>query len=80
MDMEFGLFCCANNRLIVFENLVVSRIFGLKRKKMTGDWRKLHNKGHHILYSAPNIILGTKSMRMSWLEYKGGHKCIQKFI
>jgi hypothetical protein len=80
MDMEFGLFCYANNRLMVFENLVVNRMFGLKRKEMTGDWRKLHKEEHHILYSSPNIVLGTKSMRMSWLECKGGQKCMQKFI
>jgi hypothetical protein len=28
----------------VFENRVLRRIFGLKRDKVTGDWRKLHNE------------------------------------
>jgi hypothetical protein len=35
----------------VFENRVLRRIFGLKRDEMTGEWRKLHNKEIHDLYS-----------------------------
>jgi hypothetical protein len=31
------------HRLRVFENRVLRRIFGPKRDKVTGDWRKLHN-------------------------------------
>ena len=31
-------------RLRVFENRVLRRIFGPKRDKVTGEWRKLHNK------------------------------------
>ena len=30
-------------RLKVFENRVLRRIFGPKRDKVTGEWRKLHN-------------------------------------
>jgi len=30
-------------RLRVFENRVLRRIFGPKRDKVTGDWRKLNN-------------------------------------
>jgi hypothetical protein len=29
--------------LRVFENRVLRIIFGLKRDKITGEWRKLHN-------------------------------------
>jgi hypothetical protein len=35
-------------RLRVFENKVLRRIFGLKRDKKTGEWRKLHNSGGQI--------------------------------
>jgi hypothetical protein len=28
----------------VFENRVLRRIFGLKRDRVTGGWRKQHNK------------------------------------
>jgi len=31
-------------RLRVFENRVLRRIFGLKREKVTLEWRKLHNE------------------------------------
>jgi len=30
-------------RLKVFDNRVLRRIFGPKRDKITGKWRKLHN-------------------------------------
>jgi hypothetical protein len=43
-------------RLRVFENKVLWRIFGPKRDEVTGEWRRLHNKGLHVLYSSPNII------------------------
>jgi hypothetical protein len=35
----------------MFENRVLRRIFGLRRDKVTGDWRKLHNEELHNLYS-----------------------------
>ena len=31
-------------RLRVFANRVLRRVFGSKRDKVTGDWRKLHNE------------------------------------
>jgi hypothetical protein len=31
-----------------------------------GEWRKLHNKELHDLYSAPSIIRIIKLRRMSW--------------
>jgi hypothetical protein len=48
----------------VFENSVVRRIFGKKRDKITGGWRKLHNEGLHNLYSSPIIMKIIKSKRM----------------
>jgi hypothetical protein len=41
------------HRLGVFENRVLRRIFGLKRKEIKGNWRKLHNEVLHNLYSSP---------------------------
>jgi hypothetical protein len=52
--------------LRVFENRVLRRIFGPKRDKVTGDWRKLNNEELHNLYSSPNIIRMIKSKRMRW--------------
>jgi hypothetical protein len=42
------------NRLRVFDNRVLRRIFGLKRDEVTGGWRKLHNEELHKLYSSPS--------------------------
>jgi hypothetical protein len=50
----------------VFENRVLRRKFGLKRDEVTGEWRKLHNKELHDLYSSPSIIRIIKSKRMRW--------------
>jgi hypothetical protein len=44
------------DRLRVFENRVLRRIFGPKRDEVTGGWRKLHNGEFHNLYSSPSII------------------------
>jgi hypothetical protein len=44
------------NRLSVFENRVLRRIFRPKRDEVTGEWRKLHSEQIHILYPSPNII------------------------
>jgi hypothetical protein len=41
-------------------------IFGPKRGKVTGEWRKLHNEELHALYSSPNIIRQIKSRKMRW--------------
>jgi hypothetical protein len=43
-------------RLRVFENRVLRRIFGPKRDKLRGEWRKLHNEYVNDLYSSPNIV------------------------
>jgi hypothetical protein len=52
------------HRLKVFENMVLSRIFGPKRDKVMGEWKKLHNEELHDLYSSPSIIRIIKSRRM----------------
>jgi hypothetical protein len=45
---------------------VLRRIFGPKRDKVTGEWRRLHNGGLHNLYSSPDIVRQIKSSRMRW--------------
>jgi hypothetical protein len=54
------------HRLRVFQNRVLRGIFGPKRDKVTGGWRKLHNEELHNLYSLPSIITTIKSRRMKW--------------
>jgi hypothetical protein len=52
------------HRLRVFENRVLRRIFGPKRDKVTGEWRKLHSEELRDLYSSSSIIRIIKSRRM----------------
>jgi hypothetical protein len=54
------------NRLRVFEERVLRRIFVLRRDEVAGEWRKLHNKEFQILYSSKNIIRQIESGRMRW--------------
>jgi hypothetical protein len=51
----------------VFENRVLRGIFGPKRVKITGVWRKLHNEELHDLYPSSNIVRVMKSRRMRWV-------------
>ena len=53
-------------RLKTFENRVLKRIFGPKRKEVTGKWRELHNEERNDIYSSPNIIWVTKLRRARW--------------
>jgi len=40
-------------RLMVFENRVLRKIWGPKKDKVTGEWRKLHNEELNDMYSHP---------------------------
>jgi hypothetical protein len=53
----------------VFENRVLSRIFGPKRDEVTGGWRKLRNEKLHNMYSSSSIIRIIKSRRMRYAGY-----------
>jgi hypothetical protein len=49
------------NKLRVFENRVLRKIFGPERDEVTEEWRRLHNEGLNGLYSSPNVIWVIKS-------------------
>ena len=51
-------------RLRVFENRVLRRIFGPRKDKITGEWRKLHNEEQNDLYVSPSIVRVIKSRIM----------------
>jgi len=53
-------------KLRVFENMVLRRIFGPRRDKVTGEWRRLHNEELNDLYCSPNIVRVIRSRRMRW--------------
>jgi hypothetical protein len=53
------------HKLRMFENRMLRRIFGLKRKEVTGCWRKVHNEECHNMCPFPNII-GVIKSRMGW--------------
>jgi hypothetical protein len=64
------------HRLREFVNRVLRRIFGPKRDEVTGEWRKLHKKELHDLYSSPSIIRVIKSRRMRWgaMQHEWGRR------
>ena len=37
-----------------FENKLLRKMYGAKRDKITGEWRKLHNAELYAFYSSPN--------------------------
>jgi hypothetical protein len=49
-----------------YENNVLRRIFGTKKEKAKGSFRKMHNEKFHNLYSLPGRIRMRKSRRMEW--------------
>jgi hypothetical protein len=54
------------DRLRMFANRVLRKIFGSKRDDVTGEWRRLHNEELCDLYCWRNIIQITKSRRIRW--------------
>jgi hypothetical protein len=57
------------NRLRVFENRVLRRIFGPKRDEVTRGWKKLLNEELHNLHSLPDIVMVIKSRWMRWARH-----------
>ena len=65
----------------MFENRVLRRIFGPKRKGVTGQWRKLHNEELNDLYCSSNIVRLIKKNEMGGAcgTYGGRESCAQGF-
>jgi hypothetical protein len=55
-----------NCRFRVLEKRVLRRLFGPKRDKVTGKWRKLHIEELNDLYSSSSITWLIKLKRMRW--------------
>jgi hypothetical protein len=45
-------------------NRVLRRVFGPKREKVVGSWRRLRNEELHNLYASSNIVRLIKYRRM----------------
>jgi hypothetical protein len=54
------------HRLRAFENWMLRRIFGPKRDKGKGEWRRLHNGELHNMYSSSDIFRQIKLTRTRW--------------
>jgi hypothetical protein len=70
-------------KLKVFKNRVLRKIFGPKRDEVTGEWRRLHNKELNDLYFSPNIIWVIKSTRIRWAGHvanMGGRRCAYRVL
>jgi hypothetical protein len=52
----------------VFENRVLRRIFGPKRDKVIGGWKKLYTTELHKLYPSPSAITMIKPRRI-WVRH-----------
>jgi hypothetical protein len=84
MGVKLGLLTVREEqRVRVFKNRVLRRIFGPKRDKVTGGWRRIHNEELHDLYSSPNTVRVIKSRRMAWAghaarmgERRGAYKIL----
>jgi hypothetical protein len=64
LDVSLSLSLRKDHRLKVFENRVLSRIFGPKMEEVAGGWRRLYNEECHNLYASPCIIRVIKSRTM----------------
>jgi hypothetical protein len=56
-------------RLGVFENGVLRKICGPKKRNVTEDWRNLRSGELQYLYCSPNITGVIKSRRLSWVGH-----------
>ena len=57
------------NKLRVFKNKTLRKIFGPKGEEQIDGWRKLHNVELHNLYENADIIRTLKSRRFRWAVY-----------
>ena len=57
----------------VFDSRVPRRIFGPKRDKVRGEWRKIHKLKPYDLYCSPNIF---QVVKWRWMRWAGNVACM----
>ena len=70
-------------KLRVFKNMVLRRIFGLRRDELKGEWRRLHNEELNDFYSSPNIVRVIKLRRIRWAGHVariGEERVVYRFL
>jgi len=68
---------------MVFENMVLRRIFGPRRDEVTEEWRRLPNEELNDLYCSPNIVRVIKWRRMRWAGHvacMGEERGVYRFL
>ena len=53
----------------IFENKLLSKIYGPKINEETREWKKLHNEELHAIYASPDIVRIIKAGRLQWAGY-----------
>jgi len=81
--VKLGCLLREERKLRVFEKRVLRKIFGPKKDKVAGKWRKLHNEEINDLYSSPNTVQTIKSGRMRWaghLDFMGERRGVYRVL
>jgi len=61
MGVKLGLTLSEEHRLRMFKNMALRKTFDPKRDKVTGEWKRVHNKEIYDLYSSLNVKWVIKS-------------------
>jgi hypothetical protein len=65
---------------MVLENRVLRIIFGPKRGKVRGEWRKLHNEELYDLYFSSNIIQIKNTWAGHVAHMRRQEKCMENLV
>ena len=52
--------------LRVFDNIILSKMFGPKKDEMSEEWKRLRNEELCDVYCSPNVTRVIKSRKVRW--------------